>query len=402
MARAVRVLAAVMLLAAAAACSSSSSHAAAPTTTGATSAPQPSSTTSAASTTTSGAPHSSTLWLCRPGMAANPCEGSLDSTVVSKSGTGSVEHAAAAANPPIDCFYVYPTVSAQKTAVATLSVDPEERAIATTQAARFSQVCRVYAPIYRQATLAAITGAVKGSANASFDVGYRDVVAAWNDYLAHDNHGRGVVLIGHSQGSAVLIQLIKSQIDDNPAVRSRLVSAILLGGNVTVPVGRDVGGDFQHIPVCRLNTQTGCVIAYSSFLDPPPANSLFGRSNAGLGAASAAGQKLQVVCVNPAAPAGGGALLQSYFPTLKFPGPLGAVSGAVPTAPTPWVAYPDRYRAQCTSANGATWLQITPVPGDPRPVVTQTLGPTWGLHLYDVNLAVGDLVTMVRDETAAR
>ena len=335
-------------------------------------------------------------------MAADPCASSLDSTVVSKNGTRSVEPAAAAANPPIDCFYVYPTVSAQKTAVATLHVDPEERAIAVTQAARFSQVCRVYTPMYRQATLAAITGAVKRSTSLGRDVGYRDVVAAWQDYLAHDNHGRGVVLIGHSQGSAVLIQLIRSQIDNNPAVRSRLVSAILLGGNVTVPVGRDVGGDFQHIPVCRSNRQTGCVIAYSSFLDPPPANSLFGRPGAGPRAASAAGHDLQVVCVNPAAPAGGAALLQSYFPTLKFPGPLGAVSGAVPTAPTPWVAYPGRYSAKCMSANGATWLQITPQPGDARAVVTQTLGPTWGLHLYDVNLALGDLVTMVRDEAAAR
>jgi hypothetical protein len=335
-------------------------------------------------------------------MASNPCETSLDATVVSKSNVHTVQHAAAAANPPIDCFYVYPTVSAQKTAVATLRVDPEERAIAVTQAARFSQVCRVYAPIYRQATLAAITGGVKSSGRLGVDVGYRDVVAAWNDYLAHDNHGRGVVLIGHSQGSAVLIQLIKSQIDGNPAVRSRLVSAILLGGNVTVPVGRDVGGAFQHIPVCRSNTQTGCVIAYSSFLDPPPANSLFGRAGTGLRTGAAGAHDLQVACVNPAAPAGGSALLQSYFPTLKFPGPLGAVSGAVPAAPTPWVAYPDRYRAQCMSANGATWLQITPVPGDARPVVAQTLGPTWGLHLYDVNLAVGDLVTMVRDEAAAR
>ena len=392
MRRTVRVLA-VPLILAAAACSSSSSKAAAPTTTRSTSPQRPSS-----STTTSIAPRSSTVWLCRPGMVADPCASSLDSTVFDKFGTRSIERAAAAANPPIDCFYVYPTVSAQKTAVATLQVDPEERAIAVTQAARFSQVCRVYAPMYRQATLAAITGAVKHSSSLGFDVGYRDVVAAWQDYLAHDNHGRGVVLIGHSQGSAVLIQLIKSQIDNNPAVRSRLVSAILLGGNVTVPVGRDVGGDFQHIPVCRSNTQTGCVIAYSSFLDPPPANSLFGRP----GAASTAGHDLQVVCVNPAAPAGGAALLQSYFPTLKFPGPLGAVSGAVPSAPTPWVAYPQRYRAQCTTANGATWLQITPEPADARPVVAQTLGPTWGLHLYDVNLALGDLVTMVRDEAAAR
>ena len=46
---------------------------------------------------------------------------------------------------------------------------------------------------------------------------------------------------------------------------------------------------------------------------------------------------------------------------------------------------------------GATWLQIDARPGDRRPVVAPTLGPTWGLHLDDVNLALGNLV----DDVAA-
>ena len=48
----------------------------------------------------------------------------------------------------------------------------------------------------------------------------------------------------------MLTQLIKQQIDTNPAVRKHLVSAILLGGNITVPVGKAVGGSFQHVPAC--------------------------------------------------------------------------------------------------------------------------------------------------------
>ena len=71
-------------------------------------------------------------------------------------GAADVEPAAPAADPPIDCFYVYPTVSRQKTINANLTIDPEERAVAAAQAARFSQVCRVYAPMYPQLTLAAI------------------------------------------------------------------------------------------------------------------------------------------------------------------------------------------------------------------------------------------------------
>ncbi len=58
------------------------------------------------------------------------------------------------------------------------------------------------------------------------------MLAAWRDYLAHDNHGRGVVLIGHSQGAYVLKHLVKTVIDRSPAERRLLVSAILLGGQV--------------------------------------------------------------------------------------------------------------------------------------------------------------------------
>ncbi len=199
----------------------------------------------------------------------------------------------------------------------------------------------------------------------------------------------------------MLTRLIKSEIDDNASVRARLVSALLLGGNVTVAAGKDTGGDFTQLPLCRSTTQNGCVVAYSSFLTPPPANSLFGRPNTGPRAGTASQSNLQVACVNPADPAGGSAPLHPYFTTAKFPGPIGGVSGPVPSAPTPWITYPGRYEARCVTANGATWLQVTPVANDPRPSVTQTLGPTWGLHLYDVNVAIGDLVELVRHQAAA-
>ena len=104
-------------------------------------------------------------------------------------------------------------------------------------------------------------------------------------------------------GAANLIRLLRSQVDGNPALRDRMVSAIILGGNVQVPVGKTVGGTFAHIPACTKASQTGCVIAYSSFSSPPPADSLFGRPGQGVSLQS--GQKTergqQVVCTNPAA-----------------------------------------------------------------------------------------------------
>jgi hypothetical protein len=333
-----------------------------------------------------------TVWLCRPGLKNNPCTTSLTTTVVRANGSKTVQRFARAKNPPVDCFYVYPTVSLQGTLNANLDVDPEERAVATQQASRFSQVCRVYAPIYPQLTETAVAhGAINPRTTA---VAYRGLLAAWNDYLAHDNHGRGVVLIGHSQGAALLIGLMKREIDPNPEERHLLVSALLMGGNVAVPTNKVGGGDFAHIPACQANTQTGCVIAYSTFNAQPPADSSYGRlatsinAHDGIEPTSLTG--LQVLCTNPASLNGGSGPLVPYFRS------DGQVS-------TPWVSYPNLYRARCRTAQGATWLQVTSTArrGDNRPVVQQTSGPASGLHPNDVNLALGNLVDVVRSESAA-
>ncbi len=345
----------------------------------------------AVASTSSTSSTSSTVWLCRPGLRNNPCVGRLTASVVRRDGTRSVQRAAVATNPPVDCFYVYPTVSNQPTVNANLRIDPEERAVAREQASRFSQVCRVYVPIYPQLTETALrTGQINPRTTA---VAYRGVLAAWNDYLARYNKGRGVVLIGHSQGAALLIGLIKRQIDQNPAQRRLLVSALLMGGNVLVPTGKQVGGDFANVPACQAETQTGCVVAYSAFSSPPSADSSFGRPASSINAddgfepASTAG--LQVLCTNPASLAGGPGMLVPYF----LQG-----SGRVP-----WVTYPNFYRARCQSAGGATWLQVTALAGanDSRPVVQQTAGTGWGLHSYDVALALGNLVGIVAAESAA-
>ncbi len=72
---------------------------------------------------------------------------------------------------------------------------------------------------------------------------------------------------------------------------------------------------------------------------------------------------------------------------------------------TPWVTYPGLYTAQCEQGGGASWLQVTATsaPGDPRPIVSNspTLGASWGYHLDDVNLAIGNLLADVGQEEAA-
>jgi hypothetical protein len=338
---------------------------------------------------------SNTVWLCRPGQTPDPCAASRAATSVAGSGaTRVVPSPTSPSAGRFDCFYVYPTVSTEPGTNADLAIQPAERAAAIVQASRFSQRCTVWAPMYRQVTVAGLGHA----GTASLAVAYTSLLSAWRDYLAHDNHGRPVIFIGHSQGSSVLIRLLQTQVDPSPSLRKRMVTAILLGGNVQVPTGRLVGGTFRNIPACSAAGQTRCVIAYSSFGSPPPANSLFGRAGSGVSLLSGQGGagSEQVVCVNPVNFSSRVATLQPFF-----------VSATARTTGvrvlTPWVTFPSLYTAQCRQSGGASWLQVTatPVATDPRPTVSASLGPSWGYHLDDVNLALGNLVTDVGLQEAA-
>jgi hypothetical protein len=325
-----------------------------------------------------------TVWLCRPGLPANPCAGDLDTTSVSASNVRTVNAASPAAGSRFDCFYVYPTVSLEGAPNADLAVQPAEIDAAVRQVAQFSRLCNVWAPMYRQRTLAAPPSLGFDSQQAAI-VEYDSLLSAWKDYLAHFNDGRPIILIGHSTGATVLIQLLQQFFDGNAALRSRLVSALLLGGHPYVAPGSTVGGSFRTIPACRSASQTGCVIAYNSYYGVPPSTSVFGHP---------AGSAL---CTNPASLGGGSAPLDTILETRGN-------SPAGPAVTTTYVEYPGLYTASCVTAGGATYLQITPAaasPGDPRPRLTNNLGADWGLHAYDPNLALGNLLQDVAAEEDA-
>jgi hypothetical protein len=337
------------------------------------------------------------VWLCKPDIAANPCTGDLNATVIDPTGKQTVQQAQVAKDPPVDCFYVYPTTSRQTTANADLSIDPEEKGVAIAQAALFSQVCNVYAPIYPQATIEALNS---GAINLQvIDIAYEGVRAAFADYLANYNHGRGVVVIGHSQGAMMLVGLLHNEIDPKPDVRKLLVSALLMGANVTVPVGKTVGGDFASVPACGSATQTGCVVAYSSFDTTPPADAAFGRVPGLTMFNFAKSDPQQILCVNPAAPGGGSAAILPYFPTADI---AKLADAPTPTPTTPYISYPAEFTAECKTDGDAGWLQITRTgPAGSTPALSGSEGPSWGLHDLDVSLAIGNLVDLVRSESAA-
>jgi Protein of unknown function (DUF3089) len=337
---------------------------------------------------TASAAGAKTLWLCKPGVKSNPCTPGLSTTVYSPTLRRlRVTHPQPAAKPAFDCFYVYPTVSDQPTTLSNRQVDPEERSIALYQAARYSQYCRVYAPMYRQVTLTALdSGNTESPAQLAKPLA--DVTAAFKLYLRRYSHGRPFVLIGHSQGSFVLEQMIRKLIDPDRTLRARMLSAILLGGNVLVKNGSDVGGTFKHIPACRTLASTSCVTAFSTFDQTVPSDSLFGRTPV---------KGEHVLCVNPTSLVS--AQPDPVLPSAPFaPGTLIAAGIKLldltqPQTGTVWSSLPNSYSARCSAAGGAHVLQLTALPGAQTP--TPSPDPTWGLHLLDANIELGNLVKLV-------
>lgn len=346
-------------------------------------------------------------WLCRPD-SLRFCAADLRVTIVQPDG----QLRAARWHPPkriqpIDCFYLYPTASLDNGSNSDLTPGDqpgEEIHTVRREFARFTAICRPFAPLYRSLTVTQMRGAAPPGDQ---EMAYGDARAAWLHYLAHDNDGRGVVLVGQSQGATILKRLIQEEIEGKPAQRL-LVSALLPGTTVAVPPGRDVGGDFKAIKLCRASGQTGCVVTYNSFRAdaPPSAGSQLARKRA---------DGLINGCVNPAAMAGGVAPLDAYLEaryTMGEAGKMAQVQWTTSGRPvaTPFVKVPGLLSGECRSDAHGDYLAVT-LHGDPRDGRADDIRgdvyshgkrlDQWGLHVVDMELVMGDLVRLVSAQAKA-
>jgi hypothetical protein len=338
-------------------------------------------------------------WLCRPG-GSDLCAAPVVATVVQSDGSRATRVLKPNPAAPIDCFYVYPTVSEDPAGNSGMTSGPGEKRAVAQQFAAFSSVCRPFAPIYRQVTIAGVEAVLRHEPlPVDFKLPYEDVRAAWRHYLAHDNNGRGIVLIGHSQGARILARLLVHEIEGKPEQRL-LAGALILGFDVEVPEGKDVGGTFKAIPLCHAAGQSGCVVAYETFPanSLPPDDSRFTHSET---------PGMEIACTDPAALAGGrlDPILATQTNLLGKPPLDPSWAAFAKPLDAPFVSLPGIASGHCVEGPEASYLSVSinspaapgawpaTLPGNL--VVDGRLLKSWGWHLIDVNVAMGNLIDFV-------
>jgi pimeloyl-ACP methyl ester carboxylesterase len=323
-------------------------------------------------------------WICRPG-ADDACSGPITAFEV-EDGVASPSDSLPAADPPVDCFYVYPTMDLHLRGGLHDDLADTDGAIRATrlQAARLHEVCRVFVPVYRQVTLGTYARPKAGAA--CFDHAFDDVSAAFDAFLAQIGD-RPYVVLGHSQGGQLVSRLVRERIEPDDGLRGRMIVAMAIGWPVATSEGATVGGSFSTVPICTAADQTGCALAYRSFFaghSPPTMQGPYVEGD-------------EVACTNPASPAdpeARAALAGAWF---AADGSMADRPRGVDRSDTNFLIWRDDFTARCRPGG----LEVDWEGDGPNPLKAGVLGGAAGTHVMDISFASEDLVDTVRIRGAA-
>lgn len=162
----------------------------------------------------------------------------------------------------VDVFFVYPTVfgGTGEMNMDITNADLRSRVLTVIpkQAAVFNSHCNIYIPYYRQMAMDGLSLPTTERIP-YFSIGLADIEEAFDYYIRHFNEGRPFILAGHSQGSQILIQLMKDKLNQ-PALMNKLVAAYLIGYSVT----DDDLAQCEWLKIAESADDVGTIITYNT------------------------------------------------------------------------------------------------------------------------------------------
>lgn len=232
-------------------------------------------------------------WLAHPDMTDDPSRWLPDGAP-----------ALAVDTPRTAAFYIHPTTYLERdrwNAPIDAGGETARRAalFVRSQASVFNANSDVWAPKYRQAAYGAFL-LKSEDAQKALDLAYRDVLAAFDNFLAAQPAGKPLILAGHSQGSLHLLRLLA---DRREQLKSRLVAAYVVGWPVSVTADLPATG----LPACTAREQVDCVLSWQSFREPANADMIMDAWEDTAGLDGRVRARRDMLCVNPISGAQGAA-----------------------------------------------------------------------------------------------
>ena len=234
------------------------------------------------------------MWIARPDMPADPARW-LPSGFVPSPPTPST--------PTASVFFIHPTsfLSKARWNAPLDDADSQMRArlFVQSQASAFNGVGAIWAPKYRQATVGAFIGTGE-DADKAVAFAYRDIVAAFDQFLKETPADRPILLAAHSQGSFHLARLMRERIAGQPLAR-RIAAAYVIGWPLSTTI--DLPG--LGLPACRRAQDSGCILAWQSFAEPADPGQLMHIYDASMGPNGESRAGTPILCINPITGNGG-------------------------------------------------------------------------------------------------
>jgi pimeloyl-ACP methyl ester carboxylesterase len=164
-------------------------------------------------------------------------------------------------------FYVYPTAYSRLpdgpiyAAVDNPGMMRGAQVAFQRQATAFRTVGDIYAPYYRQidATYQLSLPFAQQKKNIA-GIPSADVFAAFKHFIKHFDRGRPYILVGHSQGSAVLANLLAKYMKAHPAVYARMICAYVPG----YPIQRSYLRQHPFLRFAKGRNDTGVIVSWNT------------------------------------------------------------------------------------------------------------------------------------------